>query len=113
MKSRVEYQREWKARNVSHQRAYHREYRKRLRLMALTHYSKGVPHCACCGMDRVEFLGIDHINGGGTQHHKKLGGGNMPQWLHANNYPMGFRVLCHNCNFAIGHYGYCPHTKEK
>jgi hypothetical protein len=29
--------------------------------------------------------------------------------LRQNSYPTGYRVLCHNCNFALGHYGYCPH----
>jgi hypothetical protein len=31
------------------------------------------------------------------------------RWLRKNGFPKGFRVLCHNCNFAHGHYGYCPH----
>jgi hypothetical protein len=33
-------------------------------------------------------------------------------WLKRNNYPTGFRVLCHNCNLAIGFYGYCPHHRQ-
>jgi len=28
-------------------------------------------------------------------------------------YPTGFRVLCHNCNQAIGLYGYCPHKTPR
>jgi hypothetical protein len=34
---------------------------------------------------------------------------NLYLYLRANHYPLGYRVLCMNCNFAIGHYGYCPH----
>ena len=30
-----------------------------------------------------------------------------------NNYPVGFRVLCWNCNCSIGMYGECPHQEEK
>ena len=33
------------------------------------------------------------------------------QYLKRNNYPPGYRVLCMNCNFAMGHFGYCPHQK--
>lgn len=35
----------------------------------------------------------------------------MAQWCRRNGYPKGFRVLCHNCNMAIGFYGYCPHSR--
>jgi hypothetical protein len=24
-----------------------------------------------------------------------------------------YRVLCHNCNMALGFYGYCPHHPER
>lgn len=72
--------------------------------------------CACCGEDRWEFLTIDHVNGGGTKHRKQVGsgGGAFYKWLKANGYPQeGYRVLCMNCNMALGLYGYCPHQVEK
>ena len=75
----------------------------------LTHYGG---RCACCGEEIIEFLGIDHINGGGYQHRKQIHGTSIYSWLKRNNYPEGFRVLCHNCNMALGFYGYCPHKKE-
>lgn len=78
------------------------------RLEALVHYSGDPPSCACCGETLLEFLAIDHIAGGGRQHMKKIGH-RLVRWLRREGYPEGFRVLCHNCNFAIGHYGYCPH----
>jgi hypothetical protein len=28
-------------------------------------------------------------------------------------YPPGFRVLCHNCNMAIGLFGVCPHERGR
>jgi len=78
------------------------------RYEVLKHYGGEPPKCACCGEDRFEFLSIDHINGGGKQHIKSIGY-NLARWLKKNHYPEGYRVLCHNCNFALGHYGYCPH----
>ena len=64
--------------------------------------------CSCCGETHREFLTIDHIDGDGTAHRRKIGG-NMYYWLKRSNYPTGFRVLCMNCNWAIGVFGHCPH----
>jgi hypothetical protein len=82
----------------------------RIRQEVLTHYGGA---CRCCGEATDEFLSIDHIDGGGSQHRKRLNryGGKMYRWLKALGYPPGFRVLCHNCNFARGRYGYCPHER--
>lgn len=69
--------------------------------------------CECCGEGRWEFLTIDHINGGGTKHRKVLGGGtSFFKWLRDNNYPPEYRILCINCNFSMGRFGYCPHERE-
>lgn len=67
--------------------------------------------CACCGENNQEFLAIDHIEGGGRQHRTQLAarGVNFRAWIRKNNFPEGFRLLCHNCNQATGLYGYCPH----
>jgi hypothetical protein len=45
----------------SGRKAYHR----RLRSEALHHYSNGTMTCACCGERHVDFLTLDHIDGGG------------------------------------------------
>jgi len=79
---------------------------KKLRMATLQHYGK---KCQCCGEHRIEFLAIDHIKG--ENNHNKKQDGNLYEWLRRNNYPKGFRTLCHNCNQALGHYGYCPHKK--
>lgn len=71
--------------------------------------------CSCCGIIEREFLTIDHINGGGGKHRKELrasGSQHIYQWLKKNNYPEGYRVLCMNCNFSFGMYGFCPHETE-
>lgn len=83
-----------------------------LRLSALVRYSGDPAHCVCCGERHVEFLGIDHVNGGGTQHRKALKGASIYLWLRKNGYPEGFRTLCANCNFAT-RLGPCPHEREK
>ncbi len=83
-----------------------------LKREVLGHYGNGKLACVKCGFDDIKALSIDHINGGGSRQSKKTGVNNYA-WLKSNDYPLGFRVLCHNCNSALGFYGYCPHQKEK
>ena len=93
---------------------YSQRTRQRLRFEVLQHYSKNdPPSCECCGENHIEFLSIDHINGGGQQARKTIlkGSGGLYSWLKRNNFPDGYRVLCHNCNQSLGAYGYCPHKK--
>lgn len=90
-----------------------RSYWKRQRLIVLYHYSKGKLECKCCKENIYEFLALDHIKGGGTQHRKKLGSKYIYSWLIKNNFPKGYQVLCHNCNQAKGFHGKCPHKKRK
>jgi UDP-2-acetamido-3-amino-2,3-dideoxy-glucuronate N-acetyltransferase len=80
------------------------------RAMALRHYSKGDPKCACCGEHRQEFLCFDHINGDGAAH-RKVYKSPLPGWLRRHNYPASFQVLCFNCNFAKRQNARCPHHK--
>jgi len=123
---------EWREKNQEKLKAYHKKYywlhreeeiiRKmksnakrhhKLRLEALIHYGGNPPKCACCGEYRLPFLTIDHISGSGNKHRKEIRRyGSIYEWLKHANYPEGFRVLCMNCNFAIGHYGVCPHQEE-
>jgi hypothetical protein len=88
--------------------------RQVVRLAVLSHYSNGIPCCACCGEDHLEFLAIDHINGRGRAERGRTGryGFSLYTWLRMQGYPEGYRVLCHNCNGALGWYGYCPHAHE-
>lgn len=122
-----EYVKEWRKNNkdkfhTTQKRAY-----DKARLEVLTHYSKGVPKCACCGEQGLPFLTIDHIAGNGSTHRKeigmaqgvgeqlhkvKIGGNGLPYWLKKNNYPEGFQILCANCNFAKRQKPICPHQLE-
>lgn len=87
--------------------------RRRFRTEVMAHYGG---KCACCGETAIEFLTIDHIAGNGNRHRKEIGrqgGWRFYQWLQENGYPAGFRVLCFNCNCSIGHWGYCPHSRQE
>lgn len=89
-----------------------RVYSQNLRLKVLAHYSGGVPQCACCGETHNEFLCLDHIEGNGNEHRRTInskGGYSTYRWIIQNNFPDGYRTLCHNCNHSLGSYGYCPH----
>jgi len=86
-------------------------YMRRVRLAALIAYAGDPPQCKCCSERQIEFLGIDHIDGGGGKHRVsiKKSGLTTYLWLRRYEYPPGFQVLCHNCNLAKGYYGACPH----
>lgn len=105
-----EYGAKW--RKMPHTKSLQDQERARLRQEVLEHYGG---KCACCGESENEFLAIDHINGGGNKQRKELkraAGIAFYRWLRMNEYPDGYRVLCHNCNCARGYYGYCPHEKR-
>ena len=92
-----------------------RKWRNRLRREAIIHYSNGANCCACCGEKHYEFLTIDHVDGNGKAHrrqNKVSGGSSFYRWLKLNDYPLGFRILCYNCNCSFGAYGYCPHNQN-
>ena len=71
--------------------------------------------CACCGDANIEFLCIDHKgNWGHSDEKNSRGGKGLYLRLKRLNYPKDrYRLLCHNCNFSIGIYGYCPHHPEE
>ena len=127
---RKEYFREWQRKNGERTKKYRAKYyannreaiitqatfttlkaRRLARLDCLLHYSNGKNCCECCGENNLEFLALDHTNGGGGKHRKTLKE-YLPLVLKRKNYPVGYRVLCHNCNCSLGYYGYCPHKKK-
>lgn len=74
------------------------DYKIRLKEDIIHHYGG---ECAICGTTVFEHLTIDHTNGGGNEHRKKIGksgGHDFYKWLIENGYPDGYRVLCWNCN---------------
>ena len=87
-----------------------REHNRRIRETVLAHYGG---KCHCCGEGRYEFLALDHIDGGGNRHRRDNRIGNQAGWLLRKGLPDCFRVLCHNCNMALGFYGTCPHQRAE
>ena len=73
--------------------------------------------CVCCGETRPQFLSIDHVKGNGRKHVESLGRGrghDFYRWLRDQGFPKDdFRLLCMNCNFSIGAYGFCPHDRPR
>lgn len=53
--------------------------------------------CSCCGENDYKCLTIDHINGGGHEHLRKIGN-NFYGWLIKNEFPKEFQTLCITCN---------------
>ncbi len=87
------------------------EYTKERRMAVFNLYGG---KCECCGEDKFEFLTIDHVNGNGTTERRngfKIYHLRTKLLLDGKPNP-NYRVLCMNCNFALGIHGFCPHKKE-
>jgi len=113
-KRKAEAWQKWRKSNLENAKRISREskkkYEDRLKKIVFAHYGK---KCACCGEDNIKFLSIDHINGGGTKHRKKIKGEKIYVWLYKEGLPKGFQTLCFNCNWGKHiNGGICPH-KEK
>jgi len=108
-------QREYRLKNKEKYEKYSRERSRKLKLEVLTHYGGNPPKCTCCGETEIIFLTIDHIDGGGREHRKKVGDGStFYRWLIKNNYPVGYQILCYNCNCGKAkNGGICPHQINK
>ena len=132
---KVAYLKEWHERHPEARHSYYRKAyeadpekyrlrgiarRRKLKQDVIAAYGN---KCACCGETRIEFLSVDHVNGGGTEHRRSIRSAERGTpyaasyfyyWLKKHGYPQeGFRALCMNCNWAIGAYGSCPHQSEK
>lgn len=81
------------------QNEWFRNFRNKIKLEVLNHYSDGTNICKDCRTSDIRILTIDHIHGGGSEHRRELKTGNFYLWLKQNNYPEGYEVVCHNCNW--------------
>ena len=89
-----------------HKKSVSRKWRFEIRNKIIKHYGGA---CACCGEKHFEFLAIDHVEGNGNKERLIMSNETIWRNIIKNNYPNNYRILCHNCNQAIGAYGYCPH----
>ena len=105
------YNKKWQVDNREKYNGYMKAWRLKVRVAVVKFYSGGTMSCACCGENHYEFLSVDHINGGGKKDRrmKEKQGSLFYTWIIKNGFPDGYRILCHNCNQAIGFYGKCPH----
>ncbi len=82
---------------------YHRKYKRKLKQEVMSHYGGGRCICAICGETNLYCLSIDHINGLGAWERKekrfRIWGGNIYGYLRKEHYPLGYQVLCMNCNW--------------
>src|SRR5438874_12602197 len=51
-----------------------KKYRTKWKPTVILYYGEGEAKCSCpgCSVTEIEFLTIDHINGGGRQHRKEV-----------------------------------------
>ena len=91
------------------------ERRQDLKRTVMEHY--GGARCVCCEETEIAFLTIDHKSGKGRAHRRAINrrGETFYRGLKVRHYPdpAEYRVLCMNCNHALGHYDDCPHNKER
>ena len=83
--------------------AYVKDRRRQHRAEVYEQY--GGAYCQCCGSTEFDFLTMDHVGGDPGKRP-----GNLYDHLIKEGFPSGFRVLCRNCNWSLGHYGYCVHS---
>ena len=109
---------DWYQKNKDRWKSKVKGYQQRNKFIVISTYGG---KCVCCKEKELEFLAIDHIDGDGAKHRlevmgssKKRGGSKTYAWLIRNNYPEGFQVLCHNCNFSkFFNKGFCVHNLKK
>lgn len=107
--------RSWRQRHPDASRAIYQAYRVRTKLRVLSQYGGVPPRCACCGESEVNFLTLDHTNGDGAKERRSnpdMAKCGIYAYLSVirRGFPDGYRVLCWNCNLAIGLFGKCPHA---
>jgi hypothetical protein len=88
--------------------SYKRKKRSKAREVVFNAYGD---FCKCCKENTVEFLTLEHINNDGQLHRAKMNQDNFKVWIDAarQNNKNKFSVLCMNCNWSKGKFGYCPH----
>ncbi len=118
------YAKEWRKQNRYKFHATQKRSYVAMRREVLVRYSQDPPTCRCCGESEIGFLQLDHRDGDGAEHRRKIGmpqgvadqkhrvniGGNgLPYWLKKHGWPEGFQVLCANCNYSKRTGKYCLH----
>jgi len=61
-------------------------------------YTKGTMSCSRCKEQDIDLLTVEHINGNGIKHRKKISS-SIEKWLVDNDFPEEYDILCRNCNW--------------
>lgn len=103
----------WYRANPEKSSAANKRWHTKNKKIVFEHYAiNGSIQCSCCGEGQIAFLTIDHIDGCGKELRKKQGNGSaFYAWLIKNNFPIGYQILCYNCNNAKHKCGICPHKE--
>lgn len=118
---------DWRLRNTEKVKLYERMYRATHRAMHVASSRKWHQKlkrlivdayggkCTCCGEYRLPFLSIEHINGDGNVHRKRIAaaGSTLYLWIKNNNFPSDLTIHCMNCNVAKRFGAICPHDLER
>ena len=76
-----------------------KKYQLKNKKKVIFNYSNGTMKCCKCGFSDLRALILDHKNGKGNIHRKKVGS-HLYQWLIKNNFPKdNYQVLCMNCQW--------------
>ena len=95
----------WRKRNRQHALELTRKKSEKFKPIVFSHYSNGAMKCACCGLNSIHNLTLDHKNGNNNKNHK--GGWQTWEDLVKNNFPDGYQVLCFGCNISKGNRDKC------
>lgn len=93
-------------------RKNHKQYTRNIKLYIIKGYGS---KCMCCGESNPDKLTIDHIySDGNVERQNGLISTALYRKLIKEKFPKDkYQLLCCNCNFSKGHYGYCPHELER
>ena len=103
----------WAKANPEKRRRANVTWRWKIRLKMIEAYGG---KCMCCGESEPAFLTIDHTRNDGYIKRKngERVGASLYSALRDAGWPKdNYQLLCMNCNFAKGHFGYCPHKKMR
>ena len=113
----------WRTANLSRERKDRYNVaaqRKRSRVKDAVFGAYGGYRCACCGEMERAFLTLDHMsNDGAAMRRETFGlrtyaGYRTYAWLLKHSFPVGYQVLCMNCNHGKRmNDGVCPHQARR
>lgn len=100
---------QWCEKKYGGRKQYNHQYRQQLKIECLLEY--GGLFCNCCQEKQLEFLSLDHKNGGGNKERLEREE-HIYTYLRRNHYPdkKKYQVLYMNCQFGRkNNNGICPH----